>query len=420
MARASDPELARSAAAAVVSRLRAAGHVAYFAGGCVRDELLGLHPTDYDVATDAPPQRVRELFTRTAEVGAAFGVVLVNDNDASIEVATFRADGPYSDARRPDVVRFSDPLTDARRRDFTINALFLDPLAAPEPALPHVRGRVIDLVGGLPDIQARILRAVGDPDLRLAEDHLRALRAVRFCARFGFHLEPGTGAAIQRHASELRGVSRERIGEELRRMFAHPSRADAVALLESLGLDQPVLDEPHVESAVAALKSVANHHPYGALLAAWYLDRGGLYRNEAYLRAAVARWRKSLCLSNEEREAMLGTLLCYRSLASDWTGATEAGQKRLAGFRWFAGAMDLLAGLQPASAATVAARVAELERTKPGISPEPLITGEDLIRAGLDPGPRFRALLDLVFDAQLEGKVRTKAEAMELVRRSSV
>src|SRR5690606_38856214 len=145
MARAADPVQARAAATEIVARLRSAGHVAYFAGGCVRDELLGLHPTDYDVATDAPPQRIRELFPRTAEVGAAFGVMLVHLHGCSVEVATFRSEGAYSDARRPDVVHFSDPPTDAARRDFTINALFLDPLASKDSAT--VEGHVVDYVG---------------------------------------------------------------------------------------------------------------------------------------------------------------------------------------------------------------------------------------------------------------------------------
>ena len=182
---------ARQAATWIVRTLHDAGHIAYFAGGCVRDGLLGLHPTDFDIATDAPPQRVQGLFKRTAEVGAAFGVVLVHvtpeemgapggRRDAvSVEVATFRSDGPYTDARRPDVVHFSDPQSDARRRDFTINALFLDPLQPADEATrsvgaPDLQGRVIDYVGGVADLKGRVLRAVGDPEKRLAEDHLRA------------------------------------------------------------------------------------------------------------------------------------------------------------------------------------------------------------------------------------------------------
>src|SRR5690606_2366392 len=171
----------------IASTLRSHGHIAYFAGGCVRDALLGHPPTDYDIATDATPDRVQSLFDRTAAVGAHFGVVLVKRRGVTVEVATFRSEGPYSDQRRPDSVTFSDPESDARRRDFTINALFLDPLAG---------DKVIDFVGGRQDLKAGVVRAVGDPEARLAEDHLRALRAVRFTARLGFRLDQATAKAI--------------------------------------------------------------------------------------------------------------------------------------------------------------------------------------------------------------------------------
>src|SRR3954471_7154893 len=170
----------RDDALAVVRRLREAGHVAYFAGGCVRDELLGLHPTDYDVATDAPPPRVRELFQNTQAVGAAFGVILVHHRRSVIEVATFRADLEYRDGRRPEGVRFTTAEEDAKRRDFTINGLFLDP----------VENKIIDYVGGQEDLKAKRLRAIGDPNERFAEDHLRLLRAIRFAARFNLTIEP--------------------------------------------------------------------------------------------------------------------------------------------------------------------------------------------------------------------------------------
>src|SRR5690606_2867641 len=181
----------------IASTLRSHGHIAYFAGGCVRDALLGHPPTDYDIATDATPDRVQSLFDRTAAVGAHFGVVLVKRRGVTVEVATFRSEGPYSDQRRPDSVTFSDPESDAQRRDFTINALFLDPLAGGHQS---DGGQVIDFVGGQRDLQQKVVRAVGDPDQRLAEDHLRALRAVRFAARLGFRLDEPTAEAIRRHA----------------------------------------------------------------------------------------------------------------------------------------------------------------------------------------------------------------------------
>ncbi len=408
-------------------RLREAGHLAYFAGGCVRDELLSLRPTDFDVATDAVPARVRELFPRTAEVGAAFGVVLVYEQVAGekavIEVATFRADGPYSDSRRPDRVHFSTPEEDAKRRDFTINALFLDPLiAAGRP------GRVIDFVGGQADLAARVIRAVGEPDQRLAEDHLRALRAVRFAARLGFMIEPGTAAAIARHAAELRGVSRERIGDELRRMLGHPaaaSRARAVELVELLGLDAPVLNEPgRGTGPLTALARLALPLPvFGAVLAAWCLERAGATHrglDPREIAAVRGRWRSALCLSNEEKDELSDVLEIHAAMVQTWAGLPVAARKRLAGRTMFGPGLALFAGIDAPAAARIASEYKGLERDGIGISPVPLITGEDLIAIGLSPGPLFKRILDQVTDAQLEGRVRDHGEAMELARRLSV
>ena len=225
MVQVADPVRARAAALDLVQRLRGAGFVAYFAGGCVRDELLGLHPSDYDVATSAKPGEIAALLPlprfSTHFVGEAFGVTLVKAGDVHVEVATFRSDGTYTDKRRPDAVVFSSPTEDAQRRDFTMNALFLDPLSGektPARGGGSVAGTVIDFVGGVADLHAGVLRAVGDPHQRLAEDHLRALRAVRFAARYGMAIEPATAAAITAHAGDLAGVSRARLGEAPRRM----------------------------------------------------------------------------------------------------------------------------------------------------------------------------------------------------------
>ena len=185
------PPCSREDALAVLSRLREAGHVAYFAGGSVRDLLMGREPKDYDVATDAPPKRVRQIFPNTQAVGAAFGVILVRQGRSVVEVATFRAEGKYDDGRRPSEVRFTTAEEDAGRRDFTINGLFFDPLDG---------DRVIDYVGGQEDLKNRVLRAIGNPDVRFGEDYLRLLRAVRFAARFGLAIEERTAAAIRRRA----------------------------------------------------------------------------------------------------------------------------------------------------------------------------------------------------------------------------
>lgn len=427
MARAADPVLAREAALRIVRRLREMGHVAYFAGGCVRDELLSLRPTDFDVATDSTPARVRELFPRTAEVGQAFGVVLVYEQVAGekavIEVATFRADGPYSDARRPDRVHFSTPEEDARRRDFTINALFLDPLLA-----PGEQGRVIDFVGGQDDLAARVIRAVGDPDQRLAEDHLRALRAVRFAARLGFMIEPKTAAAITRHAAELRGVSRERIGDELRRMLGHPAaaaRARAIELIEQLGLDAPVLNEPaRGRGSLRTLEQLDKEPPQlGTMLAAWCIERNGsagIGLDDNQIKGVRARWRAALCLSNEESCEFSDVLEIHAALVRRWGGMRVSERKRLAAKGMFAAAAAVVGATDAPLAERIASDVKGLERDGIGVCPEPLITGEDLIAQGLAPGPVFKRILDEVTDAQLEGRVRDRAAALELVRRLSV
>jgi poly(A) polymerase len=229
---------AREFAIDVVRRLREAGHQALWAGGCVRDELLGRAPHDYDVATDATPEQVRRLFRRTVAVGISFGVVEVLGprGDAApltVQVATFRSDGTYSDGRHPDAVVFSSAREDALRRDFTINGMFLDPLG----------GELIDYVGGRADLDAKILRAIGDPAARFAEDKLRLLRAVRFATRFDLALDPATADALRAMAGQIVVVSAERIAEELRKLLTCPQRARGVRLLDETGLARALLPE---------------------------------------------------------------------------------------------------------------------------------------------------------------------------------
>lgn len=425
MARASDPILAREVATRIVRVLRDAGHIAYFAGGCVRDALLGLHPTDFDVATDATPNTVRGLFKSTDAVGASFGVILVHERTpagrVTVEVATFRSDGPYSDARRPDAVKFSDPPSDAARRDFTINALFLDPLAAPRP---DGGPTIIDFVNGQADLMAGVIRAVGDPEQRLAEDHLRALRAVRFAARLGFLIDAGTAAAITRHASELRGVSRERIGEELRRMLEHQRRAEACVLLQQLGLDGPVLAEAgRPAAALPLLTGLSGPTDPMLALAAWVLDResaAAMGLGDHGVNDAARRLRGALCLSNEESAALAGLLTTHQRVLRAWGSASVAQRKRLAASHLFAGALRLVAVAHPDLAGSVRIDVSGLAADGIGISPEPVLTGDDLIAAGFQPGPMFRRILEGVYDAQLEGRVRDRLAALELAGRLNV
>ncbi|MFG0326528.1 MAG: CCA tRNA nucleotidyltransferase [Phycisphaerales bacterium JB037] len=438
MPRAADPSLARSAAIAVIRELRAHGHIALLAGGCVRDELLGFDPTDYDVATDATPDRVSAIFGSAHEVGASFGVMLVRMPAAVIEVATFRSDGPYSDSRRPDTVHFSDPKNDAARRDFTVNALFLDPVRTPDEVSRDAAfagaqineahhgttpdsggepiGTVIDFVGGLADLAAKTIKAVGDPDARLREDQLRALRAIRFAARYGFELDEATADAIRAHANELKGVSRERIGDEVRRMFAHPSRAVAAWTLQYLGLDLPVLGR-HVTRSPGTLGRLVHDAAYPTCLAAWLLDRGEVV--EATQIAGVVRnARDALNLSNDERGALRDTLAGVGLLGRSWGGMPIARQKRAAASAWFGPALQIRAAESPEEMVRIRRRVEELRQTPSGIAPEPLISGNDLIQSGFQPGPGFQRVLEAVYDAQLEDRIATREEALELARRS--
>lgn len=430
----------RAAARGIVAVLREAGHVAYFAGGCVRDELLGLNPQDYDVATDATPDQVASLFHNTRAVGRAFGVMIVRLKGTTCEVATFREDAGYSDSRRPDSVRFADAQADALRRDFTINALFLDPLhpshdRAVSGGTPRIRGKVIDFVGGLEDLKRGVIRAVGDPAQRLHEDHLRALRGVRFAARLAFNIEPATAAAIAEHAGQLKGVSRERVGDELRRMFAQPSRGRAAQWLQRLRLDGPSLDEPALgdipltRTEALPLDGSAEDRgisPSIAGLTAWAVDRldhQNLHANappdewHAATGRLVRGWRAALCLTNDERQALRSTLDGIALLRHTWLDLAVAGQKRAAGSPWFMPALAIVGIENPERAGTIAARVSELARTPSGIAPPPLITGYDLIDAGHTPSPAFARCLETVYDAQLEDRIATQQQAMELAER---
>jgi len=406
------PSSARDAGASIARTLAQAGHVAYFAGGCVRDRLLGLEPKDFDVATDATPERIAEIFPSARGVGASFGVMLVRRGGHTIEVATFRRDGEYIDGRRPTRVHFGDAEQDARRRDFTINGLFEDPET----------GKVIDFVGGLEDIRGRVLRAIGSAEDRLAEDRLRMLRAVRFAARFSLAIEPGVERAILRHGSELMGVSRERIGGEIRRIFEHPSRGQGVDLIERLGLSTAVLCEPPVERNDDRVRRLPPDASFASSLAAWMLDRGaggaaagpgaGVVQVDA---ARLKIWVDALVLSNAESDALAETLRISRELHGSWRVSDRAQRKRHASRENFRSALDLLRTEDPALAEEIAAQVEAL--AVEGLAPSPLVTGDDLIALGLAPGPAFRTMLDSLYDRQLRGEFPTRESALAAARR---
>lgn len=393
----------RKAAASIVRDLTEAGYEAYFAGGCVRDWLMGHEPDDYDIATSARPEQVRTVFPRAHAVGEAFGVMLVRRGGFAIDVATFRTDGRYSDHRRPDEVEFTDAKHDAMRRDFTINGLFEDP----------VTNRIIDYVGGKRDLDAHVIRAIGDPEARLREDRLRMLRAIRFAARFAFAIDGPTADAIRTGAGELEGISRERIGIEVRKMLTDDNRAVAAWEMQYLGLDRIVLHEDSCMNAPTRLGRLAENTQYWTALAAWMLDRNEGVRQDAdEVAETVRRWTDALMLSNIERDGLSRAMEVYSALCDGWDRLGVAGQKRIAAANSFLDGLALVQATDRSRFIEIKRRVAELSKTD--LSPAPLLTGEDLIELGMKPGPGFRVILDSVYDAQLEGTVQTREAAIEL------
>ncbi len=386
----------RDNASDVARHLQENGHVAYFAGGCVRDRLLGLAPVDYDIATDATPDRVKALFPHAISVGESFGVMLVRRGGHTLEIATFRSDGLYRDGRHPETIRFGTEIEDAARRDFTVNAMFEDP----------VSGLLIDHFNGRADLDDRVLRAVGDPAERLSEDRLRVLRAIRFAARFELEIEATTAAAL-RSDHTLEGVSRERVGGELRRMLSDSTRVRAVELLESFALDLAVLGTARPSGGGhPALKGLApeNREPIDGL-AAWMLDR-----EDPADRTSIRALRDGLLLSNREERRLESVLTLVREVEDGWERASMAQRKRSAAREEFTTVVELVRGRDAGFGAGVMSDLLELEAT--GIAPDPFLSGEDLIGAGLSPGPDFKQILDVTYDAQLEGDLETRAEAL--------
>ena len=437
----------------IIKTLRQSGFQAYLVGGCVRDLLLNRVPADFDVATSASPEQVMEIFPDTYAVGAQFGVVLVpvprTQDDGTeapqghtIEVATFRSDHGYSDGRHPDEVRFSpSPRDDVARRDFTINGMMIDPFAGNPP------GEVIDFVGGRHDLEVGIIRAIGEPDRRFAEDKLRMLRAVRFAARFGYEIEPETFAAIQRHAEEIRLVSRERVRDELTRMLTEGHARRAFLLLDQSGLLPEVLPE------VSAMKGVAQppeFHPEGdvfvhSLLLLDHLPEqpstalawGALLHDvgkPATFRIAPDRIRfdghvevgvkiaEQICarlrFSNHDTAQIL-SLIENHMRFGHVTRMKESTLKRFMRLPVFEEHMALHRADSLASHGNLGTyellceKINEIPPEK--IRPIAFVTGDDLIAAGYSPGPRFREILDSVEDAQLEGRLKSREEALEYV-----
>ena len=419
----------------VVETLRGAGYAALLAGGCVRDMVLGRPPKDWDVATDADPHAVAGLFDRTVEIGAQFGICVVVVDGGAYEVARFRRDGPYRDGRRPESVEFVDAAADAQRRDFTINGMFYDPFS----------GKLVDYVGGQEDLAAGLIRAIGDPVARFGEDYLRLLRAVRFAARFDFDIEPETFAALRAHAGHIANVSAERICAELTSLLTDGGAVRGLRLLDESGLLEAVLPE------VAAMRGVGQppqFHPEGDVWThvkllfehleqpgsdlAWSAllhdigkpstyqksDRIRFNRHDAVGAEMAAQICRRLKMSNDASQRICD-LVAYHMRIRHVKEMRSSKLKRLLREPFFPELLQLHRADCLASHGKLDlyefCRAQLAESGDVGLRPAPLLSGKDLIAAGYAPGPRFKEMLMAVEDAQLEGRLSTREEALRFV-----
>ncbi len=428
------------AARKVIARLRENGHIAYFAGGCVRDMMRGLTPKDYDIVTDARPEAVQTLFARTVAVGAHFGVIIVLENDFQFEVATFRSDDAYIDGRHPSAVHFSSPEEDAQRRDFTINGMFYDPIAE----------QVIDLVGGQADIAAKLVRAIDEPAKRFAEDRLRMLRAVRFATALDYQIDKQTWEALVANSSSINQISAERIRDELVRIFLSPNRVRGWDLLDSSGLMRAIL--PELEAMRGVLQP-EQFHPEGDVFVHTRLmlqllpeqvsvplvfavlfhdvakpvtatvDKTGRIRfNEhdrigAQMTEAIMR---RLRFSGAEIEATV-EMVRQHMVFKDAPNMRVAKLKRFMARSTFEEELELHRVDCESSHRMLdnyefLLRKREEFANEP-IIPPPLVRGDDLIALGLKPGPKFGEILEAAETRQLEGALRTRDEALDWVKR---
>lgn len=445
-------------ATSVIAALRDRGHQAFLCGGCVRDLLLGRQPADYDVTTDATPEQVMRIFPQTYAVGAQFGVVLVplpkdsttegsapeapgHGKSGVIEVATFRSDVSYSDGRHPDAVRFSkDPQEDVQRRDFTINGLLMDP----------VSGEVLDFVGGRKDLEAHVVRTIGNPEQRFAEDKLRMLRAIRFAARFGYRIDDATFGAIPRMAAQIHQVSHERVRDELTKMLTESHARNAFLLLDDSGLLREVLPEI---SAMKGVEQPPQYHPEGDVFVhtllllenlphpcpptlAWgallhdvgkpptFRVAPDRIRFDGHVEVGV-KMAEAICrrlrFSNDDTEQILA-LVNHHMRFGQIMLMKESTLKKFLRMPKFAEHLDLHRMDCQASHGILSAyrfaqeKLASIPPDK--MRPAPLLTGDDLIAAGYPPSPLFKEILTAIEDAQLEGRLRSKEEALEEVARA--
>ena len=427
----------RQAATDIVRHLRNAGFAAYFVGGCVRDIVMGRMPNDYDVATDATPAEVIRLFPISLTVGVQFGVIIVPREEGNVEVATFRSDGRYTDGRHPVEVRYAKSAEeDVRRRDFTINGLLYDPL----------QDKVLDYVGGEADIHARKIRTIGDPYRRFSEDRLRMLRAVRFATRFDFALDPPIAEAIRMLASEIHMVSAERIRDEIVKILTEGRARQGFELLDATGLLDQVLPEV---KAMQGVEQPPEFHPEGDVWTHTLMMLEGLNQPTPSLALGVllhdvgkpctfsvrerirfdnhvevgAKMAEEICrrlrLSSRDMERVV-ELVRHHLRFKDFRQMRRSTQIRFLRMEGFSEHLELhrldcLASHGMLDNYHQARKMLE-EIPAEEIKPPRLVDGHDLIRAGYRPGPKFKQILQAAEDAQLEGHIRTKEDALHLIR----
>lgn len=430
------------AAVSIAGRLKARGHTAYFAGGSVRDYLMGREPQDVDIATSALPEEVEKIFPRTIPVGKQFGVILVMEGDLPFEVATFRTEGGYQDGRHPTQVSFTGPQEDASRRDFTVNGLFYDP----------DESRVIDFVGGQKDLKAKVLRAIGDPDKRFEEDKLRLMRAVRFASSLNFEMDPATWEAVKRWAPEIRCVSPERIREELIRTLTRPGAARGFQMLSDSGLMKVILPE------IEAMKGVAQppeYHSEGDVFTHTKLmleklkdptptlamgvlfhdvakpvtqtaDEGsGRIRFNCHAPEGAKMTReimKRLRFSNEEIDKVSSAVEHHMTF-KDVSKMREGKLKLFISRPNFDEELELhridcLSASGNLEHYDFIRRKLDEYAHEP-LRPKPLLSGHDLIALGLKPGPAMKPLLDEAYELQLEKKLATRDEAVSWAKKKA-
>ncbi len=428
-------ELLRQFAISILERLRAHGHIAFLAGGCVRDMVMGIEPADYDIATDARPEEIMALFEKTIPVGAQFGVVKVLKDGFQFEVATFRSDSTYSDGRHPDTVAFSNAEGDVQRRDFTINGMLYDP----------VSDNIIDYVGGKKDIEARRIRTIGDPYKRFEEDRLRMLRAIRFACRFDYQIESETASAVKKYAPKILTVSAERIREELEKIITGSRREAGIKLMDELGLLGEILPEV---TTMKGVEQPPNFHPEGDVYVhtlltlsklednpTWTLAMGALLHDvgkpvtftiEERIRFPYHEYRGEemagkicdrLKTSKAEKERIMWLVrrhLCFK----DARNMRISTLKKLFAHEGYAELLvlfkaDTLASSGDLSDYNFCQEMYE-KLSHEEVKPKPLINGNDLIAMGLAPGPIFSKILSQVYEEQLDGKITTKEEALNM------